>query len=71
MSHQALRDTIQTLPPTWAADLHQATIALNTERMLALIEDVRPQAPHLADTLAGWIRNFEYERLMELVDPNV
>ena len=34
-----------------------AVVALDIDQMLALIEAVRSQAPHLADTLAQWVRN--------------
>jgi hypothetical protein len=29
----------------------------------------KTQAPHLADTLAQWAHDFEYEKLMALVAP--
>ena len=66
---EALRAAVETLPAAWAIDLYQATVALNNDQMLTLIEDIRPQAPHLADTLAQWIHNFEYRKLMALVAP--
>jgi CheY-like chemotaxis protein len=37
--------------------------------MLALIEAARSQAPRLSDTLAGWVRDFEYDKLMALIAP--
>ena len=64
-----LRATVETLPTEWAADLYQAVIALDDDQMLAIIESVRPQAPQLSDTLAGWVRDLAYERLMTLVAP--
>jgi PAS domain S-box-containing protein len=67
VSLEELRASAETLPATWATDLYQAIIALDIDRMLALIEAVRPQVPHLADTLAQWVRNFEYEKLLALL----
>jgi len=64
-----LRAAVEALPATWAADLYQATVALDVERMLALAETVRSQAPRLSDTLVQWVREFEYERLMALITP--
>jgi signal transduction histidine kinase/DNA-binding response OmpR family regulator len=64
-----LRAIVETLPAAWATDLYQAVVALSNNQMLTLIESIRPQAPHLADTLAEWVHNFEYRKLMALVAP--
>ena len=69
VSPENLRNAVEALPTAWAADLYHAAVALDADKMLALIESVRPQAPHLSDTLAQWVRAFEYERLMALVGP--
>jgi signal transduction histidine kinase/DNA-binding response OmpR family regulator len=68
-SLEDLHAAVETLPAAWAADLHQAATALDAERMLALTEAIRPQAPHLADMLAKWVHDLEYERLIALVAP--
>jgi CheY-like chemotaxis protein len=67
VSLEALRAAVATLPAAWAADLYQATVALAPEQMMTLIEAVRPQAPHLSDTLSQWVREFEYDKLMALI----
>jgi predicted ATPase/signal transduction histidine kinase/CheY-like chemotaxis protein len=69
VSLEDLRAVVETLPAAWVADLYQAAVALDNDQMLALIEAVRPQVPHLSDTLAGWVHGFEYERLIALVAP--
>jgi len=69
MSLKELRAQVKALPDKWATNLYQAAVALNAEQMLELIESVRPQAPDLADTLAQWVRDYEYERLLTLVSP--
>ena len=69
VSPEDLSAAVEALPAAWATDLYQAAVALDADQMLALIKAVRPQAPHLADTLAQWVRAFEYERLMALVAP--
>ncbi|MCP4544064.1 MAG: PAS domain S-box protein [Chloroflexi bacterium] len=71
VSQEDLRAAVEVLPATWATDLHQATVALDVEQMLTLIKAVHPQAPHLANTLAQWVRDFEYEKLMALTAPDV
>jgi hypothetical protein len=53
---------IETLLAGWAT-------ALDTNQILALIEAIRPQAPHLADTLGQWVRDFEYDKLATLIAP--
>ena len=67
VSLEELRAAVETLPAAWATDLYQAVVALNNDQMLTLIEAVRPQAPHLADTLAQWVHDFEYDKLMVLI----
>ena len=42
---------------------------LQQEMLLKLIEAVGPQTPELAATLARWVQEFEYERVMDLVGP--
>jgi CheY-like chemotaxis protein len=69
VSLEDLHAAVEALPAEWAADMYQAIVALDNYRMVALIESVRPQAPQLSDTLAQWVRDFEYERLMALITP--
>jgi signal transduction histidine kinase/DNA-binding NarL/FixJ family response regulator len=62
----ALQALLPALPPTWAADLHQAVTQLDADQMLAVIELLRPHAPQLADRLSLWVRNFDYEKVLTL-----
>jgi len=66
---QDLRAAIDGLPTDRVADLHRAAVALDVARTLALIEDIRSLEPHLADTLAEWVTNFEFDRLLALTTP--
>jgi len=66
---QDLRAAIDGLPTDRVADLHRAAVALDVERTLALIEEIRALEPHLADTLAEWVTNFEFDRLLALTTP--
>ncbi|MCP4544065.1 MAG: response regulator [Chloroflexi bacterium] len=69
VSLEDLGATLETLPTTWVAELYEAAVVLEPEQMLTLIEAVRPQVPHLADTLAQWVRDFEYDKLIALITP--
>jgi len=64
---QSLRVVVEGLPTDWVADLHQSAIALDAERTLALTEVIRPQEPHLADMLAKWVKNFEYDKILAII----
>lgn len=62
----AVRAILPVLPASWVADLNQAVTQLDAEQMLAVIEHLRPHAPTLADKLSFWVRNFNYEKLLDL-----
>jgi CheY-like chemotaxis protein len=68
VSLEDLRAAVEALPAAWAVDLHQAAVTLDNDQMIALIEAVRPQAPHLANTLTQWVHNFEYKKLITLME---
>ncbi|MBP7688613.1 MAG: PAS domain S-box protein [Thermoflexales bacterium] len=57
------------LPAAWRADLQQATVAADLDRMLALIDQLRPSEPALADQLTELARNFNYDQILRLVQP--
>jgi len=61
--------TPTTLPAAWRAELHQATVAADLDRMLALIAQLRPDAAALADQLTELARNFNYEQILRLMPP--
>jgi len=65
-TQEGLRSALAALPAAWITDLYRATVALDADRMLALIADMRPQAPRLADTLSQWVHNFDYEKIIQL-----
>jgi len=66
-SPQELREAIERLPAAWIVDLHQSAVALDVERILALIKAIRPQAPYLADTLDRWVHDYEFDKLLALI----
>jgi signal transduction histidine kinase/CheY-like chemotaxis protein len=63
---ESLCIALQALPPAWQADFQQAAITLDAERIAALIAEIRPQAPRLAETLAKWLHDFDYEKIIQL-----
>jgi CheY-like chemotaxis protein len=56
-------------PAAWRAELQQATVAADLDRMLALIDQLRSTDPVLADQLAELARNFNYDQILRLVQP--
>ncbi|HSR29255.1 MAG TPA: hybrid sensor histidine kinase/response regulator, partial [Anaerolineae bacterium] len=56
------------MPAEWRADLQQATIKADLNRMLSLIEQIRGQAPSVANTLAGLAQDFEYKMILALIE---
>jgi PAS domain S-box-containing protein len=61
--------TATALPAAWRADLQQATVAADLDRMLALIDQLRAADPALADQLTELARNFNYDQILRLVQP--
>jgi CheY-like chemotaxis protein len=56
------------LPADWLADLQQATIKADLSLILNLVDQIRePDAP-LADALADLARNFEYKKILTLIE---
>ena len=71
LSFPELCAAIDTLPAAWVTNnLNEAITALDANQILALIEAIRPQAPHLADTLTQCAREFEYKKLIILIKGN-
>jgi len=66
---QNLRAAIENLPADWVADLRQSAIALDVERTQTLIDAIRPQESYLADRLAEWVNDFEFDKLLALTAP--
>jgi len=62
-----LRTAIERLPTDRVADLRQSAVALDVEKTLVLVEEIRLQEPHLADTLVEWVNDFEFDKLLALI----
>jgi CheY-like chemotaxis protein len=56
------------LPTGWVADLQQATIKADLSLILTLIDQIRGENPALADVLADLARNFEYKKILTVIE---
>ncbi len=68
-SWDALQATVAKMPKPWTHDLYEAAAALDADQMLALIEAVHSQAPEVADTLTRWVHDYEYDKIIALLEP--
>jgi len=64
----SLAAALAALPAGWMADLQQATIRADLNLILTLIEQIHGQNPALADTLVDWAHNFEYKKILTLIE---
>ena len=67
--HALSPTVLQALPQEWLVELHAALIQLDREYMLVLIESLSSEHQTLAQTLTQKVDNFEYEMLLELIQP--
>ncbi len=49
------------------SDLEQALLNIDLDRAAAIIEQIRARDARLADTLQRYINDFEYERIVTLI----
>jgi CheY-like chemotaxis protein len=56
------------LPPGWLAELGQATIKANLDLILTLVDQIRQQNVTLADALAHLAYDFEYKKILRLIE---
>jgi len=55
-------------PDAWRNDFQQALIELDGNQMLALVTQIQASAPSLADVIRQWLRDFEYEKIMQIAE---
>jgi CheY-like chemotaxis protein len=63
-SPEALAD----LPATWVAELEQATTRADLHLILSLIDQIRGRDTVLADALAEMAQNYEYKKILALIE---
>ena len=61
-------ETLADLPPTWVADLQQATTRADLHLILSLIDQIRGQNAVLADALAELAQNYEYKKILAWIE---
>ena len=55
------------LPQDLIAELHEATLGVDLDKMLELIQQVAKHDPQVADELSRLVQHFEYKTLIELL----
>lgn len=58
---------LQSLPKLWVTELEQAALALDDELLYALIGQIQSQETALAKALLTYIKNFEYQKIVEAI----
>jgi PAS domain S-box-containing protein len=56
------------LPAIWVAELQQATTRADLHSILSLADQIRGQDAALADTLAELAQNYEYRKILNLIE---
>jgi PAS domain S-box-containing protein len=64
----SLTAALAALPAGWAADLQEATVKADLNRILSLIDQAHEHNPTLADALADLAHNFEYKQILTLIE---
>jgi CheY-like chemotaxis protein len=67
-AEDALSLSLSAMPAEWLAGLRRATTRANSRQILALVDQVRDQDPALAELLAEWVHNFEYRKILTLIE---
>ncbi len=63
--------TLADMPVTWLAELRQATIEGDMERMLTLVDEIRDTYPALAAELLELIQSFEHKKILRWIEEDV
>jgi hypothetical protein len=57
------------MPETWITQLYQAALEANTNLVLQLIGEIPETENHLIQSLTKLTRQFQFEELIDLVEP--
>jgi PAS domain S-box-containing protein len=63
-----LAGALAALPAAWRDGLRQATVRADLSEILAIVDEIRPEEPALADALDGLAQGFDYPRILALLD---
>ena len=64
----SLTAALAILPSDWVADLQQATIKADLNLILTLIDQIRGKNPVLANALVDLANDFEYKKILTLIE---
>jgi len=56
------------LPATWVSDMQEATIRADLSLILTLVDQIREENPALADALADLVHEFQYQKILMLLE---
>jgi len=65
---EELEFNVAMLPPDLLTDFQEAVIALDTDLMATCIDQIRSQNERLADVLTGLVDNFEFEKIIGIIE---
>ncbi|MBP0027088.1 ATP-binding protein [Roseofilum sp. Guam] len=68
--HQLTPEDLQHLPPQWRQEIAQASLELDDQKVLSLIEQIQLTDPELTQTLIELIHDFRFDKISELVSPS-
>jgi CheY-like chemotaxis protein len=58
--------TLTVMPTEWITQLHQATTQLNSQKMLALVDQIPLEHAVLSEALQQKINTFDFEQIMQV-----
>jgi signal transduction histidine kinase/DNA-binding NarL/FixJ family response regulator len=67
LSESLTTEALTSLPTDWLTKLQQATIRLDWNLMVTLIDQIRTLDTALADMLLNWANNFEYDKILTFI----
>jgi CheY-like chemotaxis protein len=59
---------LSALPASWLSELQKATVRADLKLILSLADQIRQQSPTLAKALANLAGNFEYKKILALIE---
>lgn len=59
---------LRALPAGWLSELQKATVRADLNQILSLADQIRPQNPALAQALADLAGDFEYKKILALIE---
>ena len=61
-------DDLAVMPAAWVAELHQAAIEVDSDRIVQLIEQIPDCHVALIEGLTHWVHNFCFDEIIELIE---